>query len=139
MGIINIQKYKTEANNILNNHKFDRYYTKSKQSQRSQNFKKEQDGEENEDNLSLTFTQIEGNCYCCGKSGHKLPQCRYENKPKPEWFINNGQLTQKTNEITLNSMNDTEKQKNPHCIAEIQQLLQNLIQKELNGQTYTRA
>ena len=29
----------TEANNILNNHKFDRYYTKSKQSQRSQNLK----------------------------------------------------------------------------------------------------
>ena len=68
-----------------------------------------------------------------------MPQCRYENKPKPEWFINNGQLTQKTNEITLNSMNDTEKQKNPHCIAEIQQLLQNLIQKELDGQTYTTA
>ena len=98
----------TEANNILNNHKFDGCYTISKQTQKSQNFKKEQDVEENEDNLSLTFTQIEGKCYCCGKSGHKLPQCRFKNKPKTEWFINNVQLTQKNKEITIKSINDTE-------------------------------
>ena len=35
LKIINIQKNITEANNILNNHKFDRCYTKSKQTQRS--------------------------------------------------------------------------------------------------------
>ena len=72
----------TEANNILNNHKFDGYYIKTKQSQKSQNFKKVLDEEENEDNFSLTFTQIEGKCYCCGKSGHISPQCRHNSKPK---------------------------------------------------------
>ena len=64
--------------------------------------------EENEDNLSLKFTQIKGKCYCCGKSGHKLPQCRFRNKPKPEWFINDVQLTQKNKEIKMKSVHDTE-------------------------------
>ena len=64
--------------------------------------------EENEDYLSLTFTQIEGKCYCCGKSGHKSPQCRFKNKPKPAWFSNNVQIAQKNKEITMKSIKDTE-------------------------------
>ena len=64
--------------------------------------------EENEETFSLTFTQIEGKCYCCGKSGHKLPQCRFKNKQKSKWFINNFQLTQKNKEITIKNINYTE-------------------------------
>ena len=64
--------------------------------------------EGNEEILSLTFTQIEGRCYCCGESGHKSPHCRFKNKPKPEWFTNNVQLTQKNKEITIKSINGTE-------------------------------
>ena len=64
--------------------------------------------EKNEETLSLTFTKIEGKCYCCGKSGHKSPQRRFKNKLKSKWFINNVQLTQKNKEITMKSINDTE-------------------------------
>jgi hypothetical protein len=31
---------------------------------------------------------MEGKCYCCGKTGHKLPQCHHKDKPKSEWAIN---------------------------------------------------
>jgi hypothetical protein len=29
-----------------------------------------------------------GNCYCCGKPGHRSPECRFQDKPKSEWAIN---------------------------------------------------
>ena len=48
------------------------------------------------------FTQIEGKCYFCDKSGHKLPQNRYkDSKPKGIWFINTVQDTQ-TNKLSSN-------------------------------------
>ena len=31
---------------------------------------------------------MNGLCYCCGKKGHLSTDCRYKNKPKSEWFIN---------------------------------------------------
>jgi hypothetical protein len=31
---------------------------------------------------------MEGKCYCCGKTGHKSPQCHHKEKPKSEWAIN---------------------------------------------------
>ena len=60
-------KSNTKANNILNNHKFGGGYSKQKQNQKFQHIKKDQDIQEKEEVLSLTFTQIEGKCYCCGK------------------------------------------------------------------------
>ena len=64
----------TEANSVLNNHKFDTIYIKTRNSNRTNNTKdKQSEIENNEESLSLTFTQIEGKCYCCGKSGHKSP------------------------------------------------------------------
>ena len=86
----------TEANSILNNHKFDITYLKSRNAQRGQTNKNENNIPDTEDApLSLTFTQIEGRCYCCGKSGHKSPQCRFKDKPKSKRFINKLQFTQK--------------------------------------------
>ena len=41
--------------------------------------------------MDLTFAQLEGKCYCCGKPGHKSPQCAHKDKPKPEWWINKAQ------------------------------------------------
>jgi hypothetical protein len=35
---------------------------------------------------------MEGKCYCCGKPGHKLPDCRHKNKPKNEWAINKAEI-----------------------------------------------
>ena len=85
----------TEANGVLNNHKFDESYAKTRINQRSQNMNGKEIESEKEQPLILTFTQIEGRCYCCGKPGHKSPQCKLkEIKPKHEWYINNVQLTQ---------------------------------------------
>ena len=53
----------------MNNHKFDGGYLKQKQTQRLQHIKMYQDTQDNEEGLSLIFTQIEGKCYCCGKMG----------------------------------------------------------------------
>jgi hypothetical protein len=41
-----------------------------------------------EETIHLSFAQMEGLCYCCGKKGHKLPQCRQNSKPKSKWTIN---------------------------------------------------
>jgi hypothetical protein len=37
--------------------------------------------------VELSFAQMEGRCYCCGKEGHKSPSCRDKDKPKDEWAI----------------------------------------------------
>ena len=42
----------------------------------------------NEDEqCEATFAQFEGKCWCCGKPGHKSPQCSEKNKPKKEWAM----------------------------------------------------
>ena len=89
----------TEANAVLNNHKFDTIYIKNRNNNRMNNNKEKQ--AEIEEPLSLTFTQIEGKCYCCGRSGHKSPNCRLKDtKPRSEWFINTVQLTQSKSDTT---------------------------------------
>lgn len=85
----------TESNNVLSNHRFDvmpKTGGKSK-SQNETNKNKDQkgDGKEDEEVLDLSFAQMEGKCYCCGKAGHKSPSCRDKNKPKDEWAINKAQ------------------------------------------------
>jgi hypothetical protein len=62
-----------EANNVLSNHCFDaikqgsRFFNKTS----TENSKKEPKQEK----INLSFAQLEGKCYCCGKPGHKSPQC----------------------------------------------------------------
>jgi hypothetical protein len=37
----------------------------------------------------LNFAQLEGSCYCCGKKGHRSPQCTQKDKvAKKDWAIN---------------------------------------------------
>ena len=76
----------TEANNVLSNHKFDK--SPSKSNRPSKNDSKKNDNEKGEDEVTLSFAQMEGKCYCCGKAGHKSPSCRFKDKPKEEWVIN---------------------------------------------------
>jgi hypothetical protein len=46
---------------------------------------------------------MEGRCYCCGRQGHKSPDCRSKAKtPKDEWAINKAQQH-------VQSKNDDEK------------------------------
>ena len=82
-------------NGVLNNHKFDEAYAKTRINHRSQNMNEKESESEKEQPLLLTFAQIEGRCYCCGKQGHKSPQCGLKDtKPRHEWYISNVQLTQ---------------------------------------------
>jgi hypothetical protein len=44
----------------------------------------------------MSFAQMEGRCYCCGKGGHKSPQCRHKDRPKDEWVINKAQQAEQS-------------------------------------------
>ena len=70
-----------EATNILSAYKMDNAKDFNK-TQNKSNKKKP------EDSLNISFAQMKGLCYCCGKQGHLATDCRYRNKPKSEWFIN---------------------------------------------------
>ena len=78
----------TEANTVLSNHRFD--YAKFKNKNPGNQYKHKPDEQEQE-KINISFAQMEGKCYCCGKEGHRLPQCQYKNKPKAEWAINKSQ------------------------------------------------
>jgi hypothetical protein len=79
----------TEANNVLSNHRFDiaRFANKTPNKNQSDEAKREPEPEK----INLSFAQMEGKCFCCGKIGHKSPQCRFKDKPKTEWAINKSQ------------------------------------------------
>jgi hypothetical protein len=67
----------TKANNLLSNHWFDNYNTRrhnDKSSKESSN-ETEQDPKEKEELPEMSFANIEGKCYCCGKGGHKSTTC----------------------------------------------------------------
>jgi hypothetical protein len=56
----------TDANNVLSNHGFDNI--KSNKPRNKDEQKKSKPKEEQE--ITLSFAQLEGKCYCCGKLGH---------------------------------------------------------------------
>ena len=52
----------------------------------------------------LSFTQMKGRCFCCGKPGHKSPQCRQKHKiPREEWACNKTQFTQAKDNESINN------------------------------------
>lgn len=82
----------TESNNVLSNHRFDATNKASGKKNTADNKSKEQkEGVKEDDEVNLSFAQLEGKCYCCGKVGHKSPSCRDKNKPKEEWAVNKAQ------------------------------------------------
>jgi hypothetical protein len=82
----------TEANNVLSNHRFDNSNNKTPTDigERDKDDNKEKNSQERtkEESPELSFAQMEGKCYCCGKSGHMSNNCRYKSKPKTEWVVN---------------------------------------------------
>ena len=89
----------TAATEVLSNHKFDQAYYDAKKKRGNtrtrgndttdQETATQEGQEQNSNTLNLSFANIEGKCYCCGKSGHKSPQCRMKDKiPREEWAIN---------------------------------------------------
>ena len=72
-------KTTTESNNMLSNHCFDEGYNQTHKNKKTKNQgnehinNEENDTQNNEVMPPLTFTQMEGCCYCCEKYSHKLP------------------------------------------------------------------
>ena len=89
-----------EGHNVLSTHRFDYSKENKQEPKKSEKFERKTENKnketKNEDEpLVLSFAQMEGKCYCCGKTGHKSPQCWMRDKiPKEEWAINKTQLAQ---------------------------------------------
>jgi hypothetical protein len=80
-----------ETNSVLSNHKFN-IIKGIKQKQKHHNKSKPKEDKDDEEVTPLSFAQMEGKCYCCGKPGHKSPDCRSKDKiPREEWAINKSQ------------------------------------------------
>jgi hypothetical protein len=69
-----------DANNLLSNHKFDHASKNRQLMTRNESINENNVGE----NPELSFSQLKGKCYCCGKTGHKSTSCRWKSKPKSE-------------------------------------------------------
>jgi hypothetical protein len=79
----------------LSNHNFDEAKTKltnQHKDDRSNNKNKHENDKSTDEAPVLSFAQMEGKCYCCGKFGHKSPDCRHAKDIKREdWAINKSQ------------------------------------------------
>jgi hypothetical protein len=75
------------ATSVLSNHKFDEpeKFKRDKLNKDGKEKDRKSTSEETETAPLLSFVQMEGRCYCCGKPGHKSPQCRHKDKPKDDW------------------------------------------------------
>ena len=85
-----------EANNVLSNHTFD---NPRKKNNNQKNKNKDEDTKEDDNAPTLTFVQMEGKCYCCGKPGHYSNKCRKKDSlSREEWAINKAQKHVQTSE-----------------------------------------
>jgi hypothetical protein len=68
-----------ETNNVLSSDAFDANKIKKQdqnhQNQKQANKNKIKESKEDEESTLLSFGQMEGSCYCCGRAGHKSPDC----------------------------------------------------------------
>jgi hypothetical protein len=94
LGNDQFQKTLIETNNVLGSHRFDEGNKGQKQARKDKEhtLSKDDNQENNNEMPPLSFAQMEGKCYCCGKRGHKSPTCRHKSKPKDEWAINKAQI-----------------------------------------------
>ena len=87
-----------KATEVLSNHRFDSAYLEYKKRKNrsnnssdnnNNNHNRNQEGQDSNAPPQLSFANIEGKCYCCGKPGHKSPQCRMKDKiERKDWAIN---------------------------------------------------
>jgi hypothetical protein len=90
-----------ESNNVLGSHRFDEHKNTG-QSQKDKDNSPKEPNQENDTITPLSFAQMEGKCYCCGKPGHKSPACRHKSKPKDEWAINKAEINQQQQHAQTN-------------------------------------
>jgi hypothetical protein len=88
-----------ETNKVLSNHKFD--VVKKKQENHNTHHPRanpHKNKEKEEESTPLLFAQMKGRCYCCGRPGHKSPDCRNKDKtPRDEWAIHMAQQHAQSN------------------------------------------
>ena len=74
-----------EANNVLSNHRFDNSM-KIREKNHSQNKKEDKNGDITP---PLSFAQLKGRCYYCGRLGNKSPECSQKDWiSKADGYIN---------------------------------------------------
>ena len=83
----------SQATSVLSSHRFDQAYFQKKRRNRDRN--KDNNSSSNDEgtnpsDMPMSFAQIEGRCYACGKKGHLSNKhgCAESKKPKEEWWIN---------------------------------------------------
>ena len=77
-----------DANSILSNHWFDAAYATQLKKWKEKEKASKDKAKDEQEVPEMSFAQMEGKCYCCGKPNHKSPNCCYKNKPKSKWAIN---------------------------------------------------
>ncbi|KAL7574114.1 hypothetical protein ACA910_014803 [Epithemia clementina (nom. ined.)] len=88
-----------EATSVSSNHRFDKIpQKKHNENKQDSNTKDKKEGRDGQEPLVMSFAQMEGKCYCCGKAGHKSPDCRHKDKAKEEWAINKAKREQLHNQ-----------------------------------------
>ena len=92
LGTKQCPKDLVEASMVLSDRRFDSTYHENKKKRSQQRTSNNNNNNNPADSRvpvhEVTFAQMEGRCYCCGKPGHYSPDCRHKNKPKSEWAIN---------------------------------------------------
>jgi hypothetical protein len=95
-----------ESNNVLSNHRFN--IPKKKEHPHHPRANPNKSKEKDKESTPLSFAKMEGRCNCCGKPGHKSPDCRSKDKaPKDEWAIKKSQQHAQSSSDTANSSGST--------------------------------
>ena len=91
----------TQAMKVLEQHKHDNA-GKKKKSDSNKNKTNENDTDRDNSNTpeqtpELSFAQLEGKCYCCGKAGHRSSQCYKKDQiPQDQWAINKARANEQS-------------------------------------------
>ena len=109
----------TNATEVLSSRSFDQGYHKKQKHKKSKS-KYDETKRGDEESPAISFAQFErkGNiCFCCGKKGHKSPQCKGKDRPRSEWAIHKSlqtgdqqshaqaaNTTQQTSEATVSDL-----------------------------------